>query len=57
MIMFPTLNEQMDILKSGAAEVLPEDEIVKKIEYSLKHKKPMIIKLGCDPSRQIGRAS
>ena len=59
MSMFPTLNEQMDILKSGAAEVLPEDEIVKKIEYSLKHKKPMIIKLGCDPSRpdlHIGHA-
>lgn len=58
-MMFPTLNEQMDILKSGAAEVLPEDEIVKKIEYSLKHKKPMIIKLGCDPSRpdlHIGHA-
>ncbi|MFN5007116.1 MAG: tyrosine--tRNA ligase [Ignavibacteria bacterium] len=57
--MFPTLNEQMDMLKSGAAEVLPEDEIVKKIEYSLKHKKPMIIKLGCDPSRpdlHIGHA-
>ncbi len=57
--MFPTLNEQMDILKSGTAEVLPEDEIVKKIEYSLKHKKPMIIKLGCDPSRRdlhIGHA-
>jgi tyrosyl-tRNA synthetase len=38
---------------------LPEDEIVKKIEYSLKHKKPMIIKLGCDPSRpdlHIGHA-
>jgi len=59
MMMFPTLNEQMDMLKSGAAEVLPEDEIVKKIEYSLKHKKPMIIKLGCDPSRpdlHIGHA-
>ena len=58
-MMFPTLNEQMDMLKSGAAEVLPEDEIVKKIEYSLKHKKPMIIKLGCDPSRpdlHIGHA-
>jgi len=59
MSMFPTLNEQMDILKAGAAEVLPEDEIVKKIEYSLKHNKPMIIKLGCDPSRpdlHIGHA-
>lgn len=57
--MFPTLNEQMDILKSGAAEVLPEDEIVKKVEYAIKKNKPMIIKLGCDPSRpdlHIGHA-
>ncbi|MFM8281801.1 MAG: tyrosine--tRNA ligase [Bacteroidota bacterium] len=59
MSMFPTLNEQMDILKSGAAEVLPEDEIVKKVEYAIKKNKPMIIKLGCDPSRpdlHIGHA-
>jgi tyrosyl-tRNA synthetase len=49
----------MDILKSGAAEVLPEDEIVKKVEYAIKKNKPMIIKLGCDPSRpdlHIGHA-
>ena len=59
MSMFPTLNEQMDILKSGAAEVLPEDEIVKKVEYAIRKNKPMIIKLGCDPSRpdlHIGHA-
>ncbi|MGA1415151.1 MAG: tyrosine--tRNA ligase [Candidatus Kapaibacteriota bacterium] len=59
MSMFPTLNEQMDILKSGAAEVLPEDEIVKKVEYAIKKNKPMIIKLCCDPSRpdlHIGHA-
>ena len=59
MSMFPTLNEQMDILKSGAAEVLPEDEIVKKVEYAIKKNKQMIIKLGCDPSRpdlHIGHA-
>jgi tyrosyl-tRNA synthetase len=38
---------------------LPEDEIVKKVEYAIKKNKPMIIKLGCDPSRpdlHIGHA-
>lgn len=51
MTIFPTLNEQMDILRSGVAEIFPEDEIVKKIERSITTKKPLIIKLGCDPSR------
>ncbi len=59
MIIFPTLNEQMDILRTGVAEIFPEDEIVKKIERSISTKKPLIIKLGCDPSRpdlHIGHA-
>jgi tyrosyl-tRNA synthetase len=48
---FPTLNEQMDIIKRGAVEIIPEDELVKKIEKSIKTSKPLNIKLGCDPSR------
>jgi len=59
MTIFPTLNEQMDILRTGVAEIFPEDEIVKKIERSIVSKKPLIIKLGCDPSRpdlHIGHA-
>jgi tyrosyl-tRNA synthetase len=48
---FPSLNEQMDILRSGAAEVFPEDEIARKITKSLSTSKPLTIKLGCDPSR------
>ncbi len=48
---FPTLNEQMDLIKRGAFEIIPEDELVKKIEKSLKESKPLKIKLGCDPSR------
>ncbi len=59
MTIFPTLNEQMDILRTGVAEIFPEDEIVKKIERSISTKKPLIIKLGCDPSRpdlHIGHA-
>ena len=57
--LFPTLNEQIDIIKRGAVEIIPEDELVKKIELSLKENKPLNIKLGCDPSRpdlHIGHA-
>ncbi len=48
--MFLPLNEQIDILKKGTVEIIPEDELVKKIENSIKTKKPLNVKLGCDPS-------
>ena len=48
---FPSINEQMDLIKRGASEIIPEGELVKKIEKSLKENKPLKIKLGCDPSR------
>ena len=48
---FLPLNEQMDLIKRGAHEIIPEDELVKKIEISIKEGKPLKIKLGCDPSR------
>lgn len=57
--MFPTLNEQMDLIKQGVVDLLPEDELVQKIERSLKTNKPLNIKLGADPSRpdlHIGHA-
>ncbi|QOJ28951.1 MAG: tyrosine--tRNA ligase [Ignavibacteriales bacterium] len=41
----------MDLIKRGASEIIPEEELVQKIEKSLKTKKKLIIKLGCDPSR------
>jgi len=47
---FPSLNEQMDSIKRGTIEVLPEDELVKKIERSIKEEKPLIIKQGFDPT-------
>ena len=47
---FPTLNEQMDIIHRGTIDLLPEDELVKKIENSRKKKKPLIIKQGFDPT-------
>jgi len=48
---FPSLNEQMDLIKRGTNEIIPEEELVKKLERSSKEGKPLNIKLGCDPSR------
>lgn len=49
--MFPPLNEQMDVIKRGVSEIIPEGELAKKVEKSIKSKKPLNVKLGCDPSR------
>ncbi len=49
--MYATLNEQMDVYRAGAIELLPEDELARKIENSIKKQKPLNIKLGADPSR------
>lgn len=50
-ILFPPINEQMDLIKRGAVEIIPEEELVQKLERSLKENKPLNIKLGCDPTR------
>ncbi len=50
-INFPPVNEQMDLIKRGTFEIIPEEELVQKLERSLKEGKPLNIKLGCDPSR------
>ena len=49
--MFAPVKEQMDIIREGTVEVIPEDELIRKFEKSIKEKKPLNIKLGCDPSR------
>ncbi|MDX9791558.1 MAG: tyrosine--tRNA ligase [Candidatus Kapaibacterium sp.] len=57
--MFPPLNEQMDIIRSGVVDLLPENELAEKIENSIKTNSPLNIKLGADPSRpdlHIGHA-
>ena len=50
-IKFPPVNEQMDLIKRGAFEIIPEEELIRKLEKSLKEGNPLNIKLGCDPSR------
>ncbi|MEW5799872.1 MAG: tyrosine--tRNA ligase [Bacteroidota bacterium] len=48
---FPSLNEQMDLIRRGVSEIIPEEELARKIEKSITSNKPLNIKLGCDPSR------
>ncbi len=50
-MMFKSTKEQMDIISRNAVEIIPEDELVKKLEDSRKKNSPLIVKLGCDPSR------
>jgi tyrosyl-tRNA synthetase len=47
---FAPLNEQMDIIRRGTVDLLPEDELVRKLENSIKTNKPLIIKQGFDPT-------
>ena len=41
----------MDLIKRGVSEIIPEGELVRKIEKSIQNQTPLNIKLGCDPSR------
>jgi tyrosyl-tRNA synthetase len=41
----------MDLIRRGAAEIIPEDDLVRKVQNSIKSGKPLRVKLGCDPSR------
>lgn len=41
---------QLELLKRGAATLLPEEELLRKLERSLREGKPLRVKLGIDPS-------
>ena len=45
------LDEQFELISRGVEEIIPEQELRDKIENSIKNDKPLIVKLGCDPSR------
>ncbi len=58
-ISFPPVKEQLDIIRRGAFEIIPEEELEQKLTKSYKEGTPLNIKLGCDPSRpdlHIGHA-
>jgi len=37
--LFPPVNEQMDLIKRGAFEIIPEEELIHKLEKSYNHTK------------------
>lgn len=45
-----SVEEQIKIIKKGAAELIHEDELRNKLEKAANEKRPLIIKLGLDPS-------
>ncbi len=48
---FLSVKKQMELVRRGTEEIIPENELLKKLETSKKNNKPLIVKLGCDPSR------
>lgn len=48
---FATPEEQLEILKFGAVDIVSEAELLKKLQKSYKEKKPLRIKAGFDPTR------
>ena len=52
-------DKQIKMIQQGVEEIIPIDELKQKLDNSRKENKPLIIKLGCDPSRpdlHIGHA-
>ena len=47
---FRPVEEQLEYLKKGAAEVIPEEELKQKLENSAKTGKPLRVYLGVDPT-------
>ena len=47
---FPPLQEQLDLITKGAAEIIPLDDLTRRIEHSIASGRPMRIKAGFDPT-------
>jgi tyrosyl-tRNA synthetase len=56
---FPAVSEQLEIIRRDSVEIVPEDELVRKLERSVRTGQPLRIKQGFDPTRpdlHIGHA-
>jgi tyrosyl-tRNA synthetase len=56
---FSSVEEQLNLIRLGTEEIIPEELLVKKLEHSRVNNTPLNVKLGCDPSRpdlHIGHA-
>jgi len=45
-----SLEEQLRLIKYGVADLIPEEDIIKKLKRSIEQNKPLNIKLGLDPT-------
>ncbi|MFP4176598.1 MAG: tyrosine--tRNA ligase [Planctomycetota bacterium] len=48
--MMPEVEEQMKVIRRGVAEIVPEEELIEKIERSRETDTPLKVKLGLDPT-------
>ena len=48
---FLPVEDQLTLIRRGVEEIIPEEELKSKLEKSIESGIPLIIKLGCDPSR------
>ncbi len=44
------IQKQMEIIKQGVEEIIPEEELIEKLKYSQKNNIPLRIKYGIDPT-------
>ena len=45
-----SLEKQLKVIKRGTVEILPEEDLIRKLERSIKENKPLRIKQGYDPT-------
>lgn len=48
---FKSVDAQWELISRGAEEIIPENDLKSKLEKSKSTGKPLVVKLGCDPSR------
>lgn len=48
---FPPVEEQLELIQRGVDEILPANALVEKLRKSRETGKPLVVKLGADPSR------
>ncbi len=48
---FPPVEEQLRQIRRGVVEIIPEEALVEKLRRSYETGRPLVVKLGCDPSR------
>ncbi len=49
-VLMKSVQDQLKMIKKGVEEIIPEDELIKKIEKSIKTDKPLRVKYGIDPT-------